>query len=149
MSIFFLHFSLFSFNFKIITPKHMSVSWFSFLLDLYEEIMSLVCNCNCHVFRFTKLRRQKVISIKKNKVFTQCFNFVIIDIKKKYCTKKMSRLIWENNAKNRNGISLDIGIYRAAFCRCCADLLIKGQIVYYNNWCLYTTETIIMTCFKL
>lgn len=47
------------------------------LLDLYEENMSLVCNCSCHAFRLTKLRRRKVISIDDFIQIPQYFVFVL------------------------------------------------------------------------
>lgn len=34
--------------------------------------MSLACNCNCQIFRLTKLRRQKVILIELH-LFLRCF----------------------------------------------------------------------------
>lgn len=68
---------------------------------LHEEIMNLMCNCNCHAFRLTKLQRRKVISIENYLVFyfAMCLKLEIAERKK--CGKKMCRGYFEMNGETK------------------------------------------------
>lgn len=57
-------------------------------------MMSLVCNCNCHVFCLTKLRRRKVILIEIQMLFFASYEHEMHEKK-----RNMSRLQCENAVK--------------------------------------------------
>lgn len=93
--------------------------------------MSLVCYCNCHVFRFTRLRRQKVILIEKNTEFFSghCFYFIIID-KKRLHEKDVEVNLGENSAKIEMNSKHHWTLEFVCVCRRrrqCAALLIRAN----------------------